>query len=530
MNNTDPQGVLIFPAEIQKMVEQNEGDLPINTSDVFTRFLFFVANSTVKNSVPHTAKDVGVPSVTGPLDKYEFIPGYMTYVPLDEDAAPAPAGAENSAAKGAKIMSEILATPIVDDFRQWQDVETVEKVIADHFIGIQPEALELWTDVTSDATITNLAFQGLAAHLLSPVTGQGPAAFKVDLSSLSKTPVREGNELMGAIALFDANRNLLSIHVENDDTTYVPGDALWEHAKWHFRCAVFTYVTLVNHLAGLHMGVSEITMEATREALPDDHPLRRLLKPHVYLVGKTNTTVARVLGPEGGIGHRMWPFNFDGLVKLFEEGVETAPFEPFPRWLKNRGLANLSDEIYPFATDGLALYKICHDYVENYLAIYFSGESVVSDPAVQAWWKQLEATPLRSGLGTLQTKEQLIDLVAQIIYAVSGHHSHVGALTRYLADPRFMGSKVRVGSELSDMQSTFLTLSLNAVTGLPQPKLLDDFTHMFLELHKEQAVEVFQQFHESLVTLGREIDSRNETRKMPLRTFHPVVLDSSVSK
>jgi hypothetical protein len=93
-----------------------------------------------------------------------------------------------------------------------------------------------------------------------------------------------------------------------------------------------------------------------------------------------------------------------------------------------------------------------------------------------------------------------------------------------------MGSKVRVGSELSDMQSTFLTLSLNAVTGLPQPKLLDDFTHMFLELHKEQAVEVFQQFHESLVTLGREIDSRNETRKMPLRTFHPVVLDSSVSK
>jgi N-dimethylarginine dimethylaminohydrolase len=63
-----------------------------------------------------------------------------------------------------------------------------------------------------------------------------------------------------------------------------------------------------------------------------------------------------------------------------------------------------------------------------------------------------------------------------------------------------------------------------------EPKLLDDYTHMFLELNKEQAVEVFQRFQEALIALGHEIDVRNETRSMPLRTFHPAVLDSSVSK
>ena len=530
MSNNDSQLSLIFPPEILKMVEANEGDLPIEASDTFTRFLFFVATSTVKNSSPHTAKDIAVPSVSGPLEKFEFIPGYINYVPLDEDVAPKPVSSANSATNGPNVLSTILSSPVVDEFRQWQNKEAAEKVIADHLIGLQPEALELWTDVTSDATITNLAFQGMAAHLLVPVTGQGNVAFKVVLASLGEVPVRDGNERMGATAHFDADRNLLSIYVSNDDATYVPGDDIWEHAKWHFRSAVFAYVTIADHLSALHLCVSELTMESSREQLPADHPLRRLLKPHVYLAGQTQTTAIRALAPEGGIAHRLWPFTFEGLAKLLKQGAESQPFEPFPKWLEKSGLANLSDEKYPFATDGLALYEVCREYVENYLEIYFPGESIVSDAAVQAWWEQLATTVAGSGLGALQTRAQLVDLVAQIIFAVSGWHSHVGADTRYLADPSFVGAKVRAGSELADIQSTILIYSLNAVTGLYQPKLLDDFTHVYLKLHKEKAVEVFQQFQKSLIALGRDIDSRNESRSMPLRTFHPAVLDTAVSK
>lgn len=530
MSTTESHLSLIFPPEILKMVEANEGDLPIEASDTFTRFLFFVATNTVKNSPQHTAKDIAVPSVSGPLEKFEFLPGYINFVPLDEDMPPAPASADNSPPPSAQILSTILSAPIVDDFRQWQDKEAAVKVIAEHLIGMQPEALELWTDVTSDTTITNLAFQGMAAHLLAPVTGQGNVAFKVDLASLGEVPVRDGNERMGATAFFDADRNLLSIYVSNDDATYVSGDELWEHAKWHFRCAVFAYVTIADHLSGLHLGVSELTMEACREQLPADHPLRRLLKPHVYIAAKTQTTAVKVLAAQGGIAERLWPFTFEGLGMLLKQGIESGPFEHFPQRLKNGGLANLSDEMYPYATDGLALYEVCREYVENYVEIYFPGESIVDDVAVQAWWKQLETNAAGSGLGTLQTKTQLVDLVAQIVFAVSGWHSHVGADTRYLADPSFVAGKVRAGSELPDIQSTFLIFSLNAVTGLYQPKLLDDFTHVYLELHKEKAVEVFQQFQKSLIALGRDIDSRNESRSMPLRTFHPAVLDTAVSK
>ena len=530
MSQNDSELSLIFPPEILKMIEENEGDLPIEANDIFTRFLFFVATNTVKNTPKHTAKDIAVPSVSGPLEKFEFLPGYINSVPLDEDAAPKPAAAANAAPNSLDVLTKILSAPVVDDFRQWQDKAASEKVIADHLIWMQPEALELWPDVTSDATITNLAFQGIGAHLLVPVTGQGNVAFKVDVAALGEVPVRDGNERMGATAHFDADRNLLSIYVSNDDATYVSGDDLWEHAKWHFRSAVFAYVTIANHLGGLHFAVSELTMESSREQLPADHPLRRLLKPHVYLAGQTQTTAARALAAPGGIAERLWPFTFEGLTMLLKQGIETAPLKSFPEWLENSGLANLSDEKYPFATDGLALFTICRDYVENYVEIYFPGESIVSDPAVQAWWNQLATSVAGRGLGTLQTRGQLVDLVAQIIFAVSGWHSHVGANGRYLADPSFVGGKVRAGSELADIQSTILIYSLDAVTGLYQPKLLDDFTHVYLELHKEKAVEVFQQFQTSLIALGRDIDSRNESRGMPLRTFHPVVLDTAVSK
>jgi len=520
--------------ELRELVSQlkaNQADLPLKKTDAHARFMFLMTSQLVGEWIPRRATDVGVPTQSGKLEKFEFMPG-INFAPLDEDAPPAQDEAEEASKVTPidKIMSSVRSLPLLEDLRQWEDKETADKAIADHLIDIQPRPLSVWSDVTSDTTITNLAFQGLAAHLLMQVSERAPVAFEVDLAWMGELVVRDGNELMGATASFDEDRKLLSIYVSGDDVTYFPGDELWEHAKWHWRCAVFAYVTVADHLSGLHFGLSEVMMQATREQLPADHPLRRLLKPHVYNVSTVNTRAALVLAPEGGIAHRLWPFSFDGLATLLRRGIETASFEPFPEWLKNRGLDNLSDECYPYATDGLALQRICCEYVENYLDIYFPGESVVSDTAVQAWWRQLETTAPQAGLSNLKTKEQVVNLLGQFIFAASGYHSQVGAVTQYVLDQSFMGAKVRVGSEFSDIQSTVETLTLNAATGLDEPKLLDDYTHIFLELHNEQAVEVFRQFQNALIALGGEIDSRNESRSMPMRTFHPAELDAAVSK
>jgi hypothetical protein len=469
----------------------------------------------VSEWVPKTARDVAVPSASGPLERIDVIPGWVAVAPLDEDVAAA-AGLQE------KVMRSLHHLPLVEDTRIWTNLDEADAVIARHLAAMQPPAFADWPDVTADRTLSLLAFQGMAAHLLERADNVDGTAYRVDLSWMGGLPVREGNETMGACATFAADRTLLNIHTSCDDTIRRPGEDGWEHAKWHWKCAVFAYVTVADHLGGLHFVLSELMMQATREQLPADHPLRRLLKPHMYGVSAVNTRAALVLAPNGGIAHRLWPFTFEGLAKLLTRGIVKATFEPFPVTIAAKRIDATGDR-YPYATDGLALHAVCKAYAAEYLAVYFSGNSIVSDPAVRAWWQQLSLSAPYAGLAPLQNHQQVVDLVGQFIFLVS-------ADTQYVADPTFVGGKVRAGTEMADVQSTIQMLTLNAVTGFNEPKLLDDFTHVFLELHREEAVASFWRFQSALIQLGRDIDARNEHRELALRTFHPAMLDSSVSK
>jgi hypothetical protein len=135
------------PRQVKELLSQfkeNEGDLPIKKTDVFTRFLFFVATNVAMNSAPNTAKDVGVPSTSGPLEKLAVLPDFISYAPQDEDVPSPLTGADGSSPDPEKVLHMILSAPVKDDFRQWEDLEAAEKVIADRLIGLQPEATEFY--------------------------------------------------------------------------------------------------------------------------------------------------------------------------------------------------------------------------------------------------------------------------------------------------------------------------------------------------------------------------------------------------
>jgi hypothetical protein len=69
-------------------------------------------------------------------------------------------------------------------------------------------------------------------------------------------------------------------------------------------------------------------------------------------------------------------------------------------------------------------------------------------------------------LGPLTATGQLIDVLAQFMFTVTGMHSQVGSVVGYLVDPSFMGSKIRADVQGSDVQSTVQLLNLAALTGL----------------------------------------------------------------
>jgi Lipoxygenase len=298
--------------------------------------------------------------------------------------------------------------------------------------------------------------------------------------------------------------------------------------EWRWRCALFAAVTVADHLGATHFLASNLMVTVTREQLPENHPLRRFLKPYGYGAVDINLDAGLMLSPEGGLAHRLFSFTYSGLSRCLLRGIETMNFQTLPQAMAAKRIEALGDT-FPYATDGLALYNILKTYTQDYLSILFPGDSVVQDPAVRAWWQGIVSLAPTLGLGPLNRAQQLIDLITQVMFTVTGFHCQVGRVSPYLFDPAFLTCKIRAGTQMSDIQATVQVLNLCALTGLDQPQLIGDYTHLFLEQNKERVTAAFERYQQALRKLSADIDARNKLREQPFQTFNPILLNVSVS-
>jgi len=496
--------------------------VPLRPSDLHTRTMVPRIREQITKWTAQGPSAAGIPKTHGPLEKIDVIPGILAVPTFDED------GEKIQFAK--KILFRVLRSlPLVDDAAPWSSREAASAVIDTQFAPIVPTPAVRWTDVTSDRAMSLLAFQGLAAHRLAPLDDDpGGAAYSVDLSWMHGFAVRPGLEAYGACAYFAADRTLLRVYTSHDDATHRPTDASWEDAKWRWRCALFAAVTVADHLGATHFLASNLMVTVTREQLPENHPLRRFLKPYGYGAVDINLDAGLMLSPAGGLAHRLFSFTYSGLSRCLLRGIETMTFQTFPRAMAAKRIEALGDA-FPYATDGLALYDILQTYTKDYLSIFFPGESVVEDPAVRAWWQGIVSLAPTLGLGPLNRAQQLIDLITQVMFTVTGFHCQVGRVSPYLLDPAFLTCKIRAGSQMSDVQATVQVLNLCALTGLEQPPLIGDYTHLFLEQNKAPVMAAFERYQRALIQLSADIHERNKRREQPFQTFNPTLLNVSVS-
>jgi len=508
--------------ELATSLDAEPSVIPLRRGDLHTRAMVGRVRERVTQWVPQGPSAAGVPTTHGPLEKIDIIPGILAVPVLDEDGDKIPF------LKKA-LFRALRSLPLVDEAEPWSSHEQASTVIATQFAPMLPPPLVHWTDVASDRVMGLLAFQGLGTHRLEPLDDDPDgAAYAVDVSWMSAFQVRSGLEPYGACAYFAADRTPLRIYTSHDDATHRPGDASWEEAKWRWRCALFAAVTIADHLGATHFLSSNLLVTVTREQLPEDHPLRRLLKPFGYGAVDVNVDAGLMLAPDGGIAHRLFGLTYGGLSRCLLRGYETMRFRPFPEVIAAKRVGPLGDA-YPYATDGLALYDILQTYAGDYLDIYFPGESVVEDAAVRAWWQGFVELAPTLGLPPLNRASQIVDLVTELMFIVTGVHAQVGAVVPYLLDPAFLTCKIRTGAQMADVQSTVQVLNLAALTQLQQPAMIGDYRHLFLEQHREQAIAAFERYQAALVKLSQDIEARNEHRDQPLQTFNPVFLKTSVS-
>jgi hypothetical protein len=290
-------------------------------------------------------------------------------------------------------------------------------------------------------------------------------------------------------------------------------------------------VTLVDHLLICHLTEANALATAT-PTLPAAHPLRGFLKPFTYNTITVNAKAAASLINRGGLVHRIWAYDYDQILKACQLFFGSYKLRLLPDFVhpSMRDPAVIDDAVFPFRRDANEFWKVVTQYVSDFLKIHYpQQESIFDDPNINAFIAQL-----RSVLGELNinTFDDFVNVVSQLIANVTGIHEHVGQISQYCIDPTYIGCKLESGKEIQNVQTFTQLLCLTVMTGLNMPWLNDDWSHLILkdQPHYQENLHVYRQFKKNLITLQQDINNRNATeRKYPFHSFNPEKLETSVS-
>ncbi len=211
------------------------------------------------------------------------------------------------------------------------------------------------------------------------------------------------------------------------------GKYAWLFAKTVVQIADANFHEPVTHLARTHLFVGVFVM-ATYRQLPATHPLNLLLRPHFVGTLAINDAAQRTLiAPSGGVD-RLLSATIDNSRVLAVRGLQSYGFSSamLPKQFQQRGVSDCNLlPVYPYRDDALLVWDAIHQWVWDYLNLYYTTDKdVENDAALQAWADEVQAYD--GGRisdfgedGRIETREYLVDGVTLIIFTASAQHAAV---------------------------------------------------------------------------------------------------------
>ncbi|MEH2419712.1 MAG: lipoxygenase family protein [Nostoc sp.] len=383
----------------------------------------------------------------------------------------------------------------------------------------------------------------------------------------SDTVIGQPNKFLTApIALYYADRNrrdscLIPIAIQLGQIPRIsllctPMDGVdWTLAKLIAQMADFYVHELVRHLGQTHLALEPIALATVRE-LAVRHPVNVLLKPHFEFTMAINAVADQVLINPGGLVDIILGGTLESSRNLANQGVSEVfnNFSSFalPTNLRQRGVDDrsvLGD--FPYRDDGLLVWKALEEYVSQYVGIYYkSNRDIREDFELQNWIQALQRPISEKGFGVaslpprLTNRDQLIDLLTQIIFTAGPQHSAIAWIQyQYMAFiPNMPGAIYQViptikgiirdenslTSFLPGVEATFAQVNVMAVIGTKQdPKAFTDFgVNSFQDF---RAIDVLRRLKDRLKGLEKLIEQRNQHRKECYPGFLPSRMANSTS-
>lgn len=472
----------------------------------------------------------------------------VRFTDLDEDLGDLDASNDKDGGGGLIGLSEASVFLAANKYELGDDTqfffptnEEGRKVGHDLFDAVYPKSEYAFEELHSNHALTLICYYGVGQHYLTGVRSASQhnvenADCEVDLSFLFPYKTRANYERYGAIAYFDKDKEVIAIYWSLQNRVVYPSEADWEHVKYVFRSSLLTAITGRDHLVFVHWIVSNNAVFATRQSFRPDHPIRRLLKQHLFNTVQVNWSAKNVLQPTNGLAARLFAFDGENWNKILSDCLKTIKYETFDDFINKKGLPEHVAKDLPLSVDGKALWNVIYKYVSTYLSLWYPDDaSVLADSDITVYWAHYGPLPFWTSFDLPPlNRENLFQQITHTIFWVTGGHELVGSIGPYANDPNGVGCKIIPDKNEADVDSFLLAKCLISMTSLKKPMLMNDWTHVHVHpgLNQQQVDHVKQtliKFQDDLAILSQRIDELNQHREHKFVSFNPRVLEVSVS-
>lgn len=303
----------------------------------------------------------------------------------------------------------------------------------------------------------------------------------------------------------------------------------WQRAKLMVQVADLNHHEMVSHLFECHLAMEPFAVARARQLAPN-HPIGRLLGFHFsHMLQRNEFARSQLINPGGPVdrflgtgldgalqivrnGRAAWTFAGAGLAAGLKARRMTIDFGPMPA--------------YPYAEDATDLEAVIRRHVARWVALYYANEGeVAGDAELQAWRSEVMDAG-RGGLGTLpalQSRQQLADLLAQVVFTCSAQHAAVN-FTQYPYQALVSGSPASARADWRGQPTWMQILPPNGLAreqaelawllSALQWDALGNYGPPLAHAGTRDAVAVFQQ---ELMALQQRLEQRDAQRPAVLR-------------
>ena len=354
--------------------------------------------------------------------------------------------------------------------------------------------------------------------------------YQWDFRQLDRYELHPGLRSLGARVLFRLNepeRRLEATRIDCELGSCKAGEAGFEAAQKIALCAATTQTSLVRHFNWVHLAAGAPFAIATRNSLPADHPLRRLLWPHMFGTQYSNQITTRGQMAKGG-DFELFSFTHAGMCKLFEETYEQFDIRVLDpaRDAERRGIREAGFDT-PALVNRQALFDVIHAHAARYLRAYYDADDQLrADASVGRWIDELDRLipgGVRRQLGAEVTVEGAARLCAAFIYMAAVEHEILGTgLWNYQLWTSVQPVRIYRNGRREPLDVYQRLVNANFNLNVRRAQLMQDWSYLALD---SRGAEAFRRFHAEL----QQLQQAMEKEPSACWRIYPRVLEANIN-